>query len=283
MTPEFGARVIAEAKRHVGAHYTNGAYGAIPGKGGGCPCRPGMVDLIVSRSRLDPNLNVDREKNLAVYAAQVKFKDNKGNTRFCVCAGNYNVGGGRPALPNDKDLTDYLAQLKGIPDTDRWPYFFNQYSPRRAYGPGPGGDIGGKLVWGEACDNIRHFDCIGFISYCLWKAGGPVHQNEIFGWRGQPQPLGGTVYEFASGMRPKELKDGDIIIKADHHIGWLAKDGTIIEARDTDVGVRSAGGFNPGSPGEWTHLVRLPDNLQVSAQPVEDERREPSVILESTG
>jgi hypothetical protein len=284
MTPDFGKRVIDEARKQVGAHYINGAYGARPGKEGGCPCRPGMVDLVLSHKRLDPNLNIDREKNVAVYAAQVKFKDDKGNIRFCVCAGNYNAGGGgRLAMPRDKDLTDYLDKLRATPDTERWPYFFGQYSPRRAYGPGPSGDIGGVLVWGEACDNVRHFDCIGFISYCLWKAGGPVHQNSILGWHGTPQPLGGTVYEIGKGARPKELMDGDILIKADHHIGWVSKDGTIIEAQDTDVGVCATKGFSLASPGGWTHLVRLPDNLSVTAQPVPDERRESPQLLESTG
>jgi hypothetical protein len=46
-------------------------------------------------------------------------------------------------------------------------------STRRTFGPGQnGGDGGGKLVWGQSCKGIRHFDCVGFISYCYWKASG---------------------------------------------------------------------------------------------------------------
>lgn len=266
MSPELGARVIAEARKHIGAHYINGAYGATPDKEDGCPCRPGMVSLIKSHDRLDPTWNLKAETNIAVYAAQMTIK------KHCVCAGNYNsFPGGRHAHPKDMDLNTYLEKLKKIPDPDKWPYFVDNYTPRRAFGPGPGGDIGGTLVWGQGCADIRHFDCIGFISYCLWAAGGPVAQHEISGWRAYPKPpeiltknpMGATVYDYTDlkGLRTKELQDGDIIIKADHHIAWVAKDGTIIEAQDTDVGVRSTGKFSPSAPGEWTHLVRLPASM----------------------
>ena len=53
--------------------------------------------------------------------------------------------------------------------------------------------------------------------------------------------------------------DGDILVKADHHIAWVAANGTIIEAADTDLGVIAKGQFElDKSPGAWTHLVRLP-------------------------
>jgi hypothetical protein len=51
--------------------------------------------------------------------------------------------------------------------------------------------------------------------------------------------------------------DGDIIIKADHHIAFVDAHGAIFEAQDTHLGVRSTSQFALGTPGEWTHLVRL--------------------------
>jgi hypothetical protein len=51
--------------------------------------------------------------------------------------------------------------------------------------------------------------------------------------------------------------DGDILVKADHHIAFVSASGTIIEAQDTDLGVRSTPGFRLAAPGDWTHLVRL--------------------------
>ena len=26
--------------------------------------------------------------------------------------------------------------------------------------------FGGKVVWGESCHGVRHFDCVGLVSYC---------------------------------------------------------------------------------------------------------------------
>ncbi|MCB1766241.1 MAG: hypothetical protein KDJ22_09295 [Candidatus Competibacteraceae bacterium] len=61
------------------------------------------------------------------------------------------------------------------------------------------------------------------------------------------------------GRKPEILMDGDILVKADHHIAWVAANGTIIEAADTDLGVVAKGRFELGKPsGAWTHLVRLP-------------------------
>ena len=68
------------------------------------------------------------------------------------------------------------------------------------------------------------------------------------------------------------MLDGDIIVKADHHIAWVAKDGAIIEAQDTDVGVRSTGKFILSGTGKWTHLVRLPTGAVKPPAPPEPER-----------
>ena len=229
MGPEIGAKVIAEAKKHIGAHYIHGGYGATPGNSDGCKCRPGMVNLIVSHDRLNPVFDAKPEKNIAVYAAQTSITHADGKTKYSVCAGNYNsFPGGRPANPRDWDLNNYLTSLKAVENPAHWPFFVRVYTPRRAFGPGadPSGDIGGVLVWGQTCAGIRHFDCVGFISYCLAAAGGPVIQLSIAAWRATPHSQGATVYELAK-QKPKELLDGDIIVKADHHIAWVAKDGAI--------------------------------------------------------
>ena len=68
-------------------------------------------------------------------------------------------------------------------------------------------------------------------------------------------------------------------IKADHHIAWVAKDGAIVEAQDTDVGVRSTGRFNLSAPGEWTHLVRLPTGLKSGPAIADEKREQPSLLI----
>jgi len=42
--------------------------------------------------------------------------------------------------------------------------------------------------------------------------------------------------------------DGDILVKADHHIGYVSAAGTIIEAQDSHLGVQKTPGFNLAGP-----------------------------------
>jgi hypothetical protein len=118
------------------------------------------------------------------------------------------------------------------------------------------------LVWGQSCKGIRHLDCVGFISYCYWKATGSVVQLDISAWR-KPNQVG-AVYEFGLKQSPTSLMDGDIVVKADHHIGFVDAQGTIYEAQDTHLGVKATGGFSLKAPGGWTHLVRMGTSASVT-------------------
>jgi hypothetical protein len=92
-----------------------------------------------------------------------------------------------------------------------------------------------------------------------------VTQLDIKAWR-KPN-LAGAVFTLKPEKaddgstrppnKPAGLMDGDIIIKADHHIGFVNAQGAIFEAQDTHLGVRSTSIFSLESPGDWTHLVRL--------------------------
>jgi len=255
MSPEAGRLLMATARRHIGEHYINGAYGAVPmakakDDGGGCPCRPGGVTLIKSPDRLNPQRQKDPHNDLAVCAATYHAK------QYSVCAGSWRtVTGGRWTDPGAWDLTNYLATLKSKP-VNEWTPYFEKFTPRRAFGPGQKGEV----YWGESCEGIRHFDCIGFISFCLWEATGKVHHNEIVGWRTPNPAKGWKVFDLKDKRAPKpaQLMDGDIIIKADHHIAFVAKDGVAVQAEDTDRGVTGDKRFSLAAPAEWTHLVRLP-------------------------
>ncbi len=69
--------------------------------------------------------------------------------------------------------------------------------------------------------------------------------------------MGSKVYPL-SANKPDTLMDGDILVQADHHIAWVAANGTIIQAADTHLGVHANSRFSLANPGNWTHLVRLP-------------------------
>lgn len=270
--PTVGGRIVEIALGLVGSHYLNSAYGATPGGNDGASCRPGGVQLIADPKRLNPVKQAKKEDDLAVLAAQTSFTRTKEDKTtedkttdkkkqipvYCVCGGNYESCNGRVATPFDADLKLYLESLKGLPPM-AWNNCYGSYTPRRVYGPAPNGDIGGKLVWGQSCKGIRHFDCIGFISYCLSKAtGNRALQCEISQWRTPGMPMVGSKVYHLSANKPEALMDGDILVQADHHIAWVAANGTIIQAADTHLGVHANSRFDLAKPGNWTHLVRLP-------------------------
>ena len=253
-----GTRLITIAKSYVGCHYLNGSYGAYPTgeDGDGGPTRRGGVFLIADPKRLDPKADLEKT-GFAVKAATMFTKGTQ-----CVCAGSYAmIPGGRRASPEHQDLKDYLAKLG--PDPNTWPNFYEIYTPRRAYGQGQNG----ALVWGEDCTGIRHFDCITYINYCLWKLTGTGYSFEIRHWKDEPAGVGktrwvskvtgATVYRLSlSGPNPP-LQDGDIVAGTPQnaeHIGFVGSDGTVYQAQDTTMGVHAKSRFSPGS---WHFLARL--------------------------
>ena len=95
MSPEVGSNVIAIALSLIGSHYINGGYGACPDREDGCPCRIGSVKLIADPNRLNPAQVEVKNKNLAVFAAEMSFQKENGTKVYCVCAGNYATAGGQ--------------------------------------------------------------------------------------------------------------------------------------------------------------------------------------------
>ncbi|WP_027519146.1 hypothetical protein [Bradyrhizobium sp. WSM1417] len=279
MDEKTGAKVITVAQSLVGSHYIHGAYGATPGLNDGCPCRPGSVGFIADEKHLDPKVKLDKTLSLAVNAATTTIQHQGKLPTYSVCAGNYDAPlapkypGNKFPSDTDPDLIAYLDSLKGKqPST--WPTKAQYFTPRRTFGPGQnGGDGNGLLVWAESCKDKKHFDCVGFIGYCYWKASGAIVQLEISDWR-DPNKVGQVYllkdgwkedskekeekYKATIGRKPADVMDGDILIKADHHIAFVGKNKIIYEAQDSQYGVCATPGFDLATSGnKWTHLVRV--------------------------
>jgi hypothetical protein len=111
-----------------------------------------------------------------------------------------------------------------------------------------------QLIWGESCEDVKHFDCVGLVngcyaSICAW----PDITFEIWGWASasvtQHMPEGtdvlpGDIVCVHSG--PWNESDRNLTAGSDkdlrdkwHHIGICAgdPDGTIIQAEEGPVGV----------------------------------------------
>lgn len=252
MLPEKGAKLMEIARSYDKCHYINGSYGSIPGvAGSGSPNRPDGLALVNSHNRLDTALDIKhKQQNLAVSAAEMTVKS------YCVCAGSWrNIPGGRWTDPNAWDLENYLKTLRGVSDTGLWQPYFGIYTPRRAFGPGQKGEV----YWGQSCAGIRHFDCITFINYCLWKLTGTMRGYEITHWINNPAMTMAKVFTLPNSSI--KLEDGDILLRTvDHeHIAFVSKDGQLVQAEDTDKGVTVSenGAYKP-SDGGWSHLARVP-------------------------
>lgn len=252
MKDETGSKVISTASDLVGSHYLWGTRGEIPNvpEEGYIPVFKGRLPtkLITDPHRLDPKAKLDPSRDLAVFAAA-----SKASGKLCVCAGRWRTMNpvGRWTAPNAPDLTSYLEELRAT-SVDEWEPYFEVFSPRRPFGPG----LKSEIYWGENCQDVRHFDCIGFVNWCIWEATKIPYTFDIPQWtKGAP---GGKVYHLPDNRL--SLQDGDVIAKANHHIGLVTEDGEIIEAQDSEHGVCMSGSraFNPKSPGSWTHLIRLP-------------------------
>jgi cell wall-associated NlpC family hydrolase len=207
--------IIAEARRHIGAHYLWGAGGATPGRLDGMPARRGSVNM--ERDLFD---NSNPRIKAASCSVDGKF----------ICGGRYEKVGGRELRQNEqRRLQEYLSGLRG---SDR-----SQWEPMDRGNNGIGlwprkirVDKGGPemIVLGESCEGVRHFDCVGFINYCLSVVLRRSFQNSIRGWRGLTEGI----------TQPGDIQPGDILIRGNNtHIGFATGDGQVIHAKRAAEGV----------------------------------------------
>ncbi|MDQ6436683.1 hypothetical protein RB623_21750 [Mesorhizobium sp. LHD-90] len=56
------SRAVAEAWKHIGAHFVSGACAATPGNEDGCRCRRGCVYRIAGHDRLEPRKRIEEQR-----------------------------------------------------------------------------------------------------------------------------------------------------------------------------------------------------------------------------
>jgi hypothetical protein len=240
---------IALQQVNKGSHYLWGATGATPGGNEGTINRPESV--ILTPPRTDP-------ANPAIFAAQCSVD------RLHICGGRWDganggIQGGRAANATDSDLITYLTELNKKPQ-ETWKPYFEFFSPRMVEGY----TVRSQLVWGEDCRDKQHFDCIGFVNYCVEKALSstrsitysiPQWASDISGTTAVP--LGDPSYP------------ADILIIAPggnfKHIGFLVGDGNaasgdlgnVVQAEQTSTGIVT----RPYIQSSWTYRRRLTSAL----------------------
>ena len=248
-------QVIGKARDQVGQHYLWGGAGNTPGQADGAWYRKDHVELHENVPSLDDSdaagRGAPRGPTPMLFAAWVRSSD-KGHL---ACAGRAALLSGvafplsriganvRLALSLGlKDLKpEDLEELKknaGTPDGFRWP---------RANGEIEKPD-GGRTIWGESCLNKRHFDCIGFVNWCLSEALQKCVHYGIGNY---------TSGSIGTAIPLRTAAPGDIVTIEADHIGIVSQVGTAIDAMDSSHGVleRAIG------EGHWKECYRLPESM----------------------
>lgn len=212
-------RVIRLAESLVGSHYLWGAAGASPGQSNGSPGRPGAVFMV--QNRFDP-------ANPSVNAASCNVTD------YHVCSGRFREVHGTVVPSTDSGLRSFLSSIERVPPTAwRSP---NGLWPRKMQGS----TVPTQIVWGESCLGVRHFDCVGFINYCLSMV---LHQNI-------QASIAQYIRDTTTVETGQQVLAADILTRGSSHIGFATGDGFAIHASE------SARGVIKSPIGQWTRIGR---------------------------
>lgn len=241
-----------------GAHYLWSTAGNTPGNKDGAWYRPlkanlhdnvpDLAGLTLSAATISTKYGVHAPMLFAAYASTSDFG-------LLVCTGRAAAITTPLALGNMdanlrkafdlkwKDLTDdQLDELKRnssrVGDY-RWP---------RANSSLRNNSLHHSTVWGESCVDVRHFDCIGFVNWCLSEV---LNQHIQYG-------IGNFVARSVGTVIPvSKAAPGDIVTIGADHIGIVSENKTVIEAKDAVNGVVEG----PFSAAAWTQCFRLPDSM----------------------
>ena len=247
------------------AHYLWGTAGNIPGQangnaGGGKAASAKLRAFSLNKASTDPS------KALGVCMAVQPIFDG-----YNTCAGRCTI------IERDNtfyghDLDTYVGDRQkdadagtrqedwdGITDIDG-----RKIHPRRVHFRG--GLKFNKVVWGESCVGVRHFDCVGLVNYCYAR-----HFKD-----NARRPFGLDIAAFrnkSSGFEPRtstsssDFMDADVVItKGNGHIGMIYQDGEtwkVVQAVETDIGLTEDSVFNPA---KWDRFRMLSAYL-VSSTP----------------
>jgi cell wall-associated NlpC family hydrolase len=234
-------RITNYARTLLGSHYLWGSGGSTPGHANGARYKRDLVTW--ADSSIQPS-------SVALYAAKCNAQG------LYVCAGRYKKANGQVVSSNDVHLKNALDSFDNLQEA-LWGSWYFRLTPRLVQGEGV--DEAGKVVFGENCYDVRHFDCISFINYVLSET--TISPDAKSGWSGSIQHW--------SHMWTTEVKleapaaAGDILIRyyddaAGHrhftHIAFLDSDNHVVQAERAIMGVHADDLYHPTA---WQARRRL--------------------------
>lgn len=177
-------RILDVAQRQAldGAHYLWGANGDMPSVGGPI----GYAAWVMSKDSTTPEHTIADTTFCAAINYVPVDERGVGPPAPFVCAGRCFAVGNRWAaiIPKasastNKNLVGFIDRWQSTPDAQY--HWGVDLTPRKIRGQGPGEPMAygsanphldGVLVWGEGCNETRHFDCWGFVNWVIKQATG---------------------------------------------------------------------------------------------------------------
>lgn len=229
-------RAVIDYTRELmpGSHYLNATAGNIPGEG--------FISFhrrcFLLKTNLDP-----AAKNFAngeCFGVRTAYTTkSSGGPAFNTCAGA--LGREWPAKPAGDIPKDhhYLVKLRELLAQGVHPESLPDlggYHPRQhLLISGTNKETRG-LYWGDYCDQTRHFDCIGFVWYCLSNTIGRHFEYSFSQIANKPGNFYGEhITDTGDWM------DADILVKKDNsHIMMVGMEGDtpmIVQASNSAVGL----------------------------------------------
>jgi cell wall-associated NlpC family hydrolase len=281
---EARLKIVDVAMSLIGSHYLWGATGATPYVACGSPYWVDVKDPHtnqVTKELTSIPVKVARP-SLSPFAPCVNAAQCDADTPH-VCAGRFRKAGGsiiKDAM--DFELLTFLGYCEQVGgdvryvNTDEptgWTSLFApRLTPRVIIGKKiqdtNGNIISGIPVWGEDCSQKRHFDCLGFISYVLNQAT-RKYFNPRVPWAGAISDYFNDPYHLSEEIAlTDEPVPGDIVFRGDldkdhpnnskwHHIGFIGRQGKVVQAEMAVTGVHADADYNHGAT--WTARRRLKD------------------------
>lgn len=251
---ETRKKIVDLARTFVAdAHYLWGTGGNTPGLSDGNKGGGKTSAAKIRKYSLDEKANA-RDTMLAVSTAvQPVFGG------YNTCAGRCNRFRGASSIDLEAYLNARRADSADGKAEQNWSGAGpgNKLHPRK-YHFRNGLAEGGKVVWGESCFGVRHFDCIGLVNYCyamFWKSGGAFGRDIA------------DMATFNAGNVPitnaNDLMDADILIKPpDKHIALLYNAGgdnwRVVQASQTQDGLSDTEAYDAS---KWSRYRTLSQYL----------------------
>jgi len=225
--------LIAIARSCIGAHYLKGGIGHVPDVNG---------DLVMLGNTTETVTIPTGQTEWGVYYT---------------AKNGYNRCSGKHGHKNIKKMTEgdiNNSVHRADPDSFKWQRVVTWKNV--------------NAIHGESCEGKLHFDCSGFVKWCL-KQVIPDFLQETYNTKGYRikdiRQMLETVGE--SGANEADLCAGDILIrKKNKHIGFATGEGNrVIQAEYEATGVVDT------SLGSWEFHGRIPQSWWLKLSPLDAE------------